>query len=115
MLLEVFFEVCLLVLLLPVVLGWRPKDEEPDTDSARPPLVAFVTALVEVAPTAANDDGVMDPAMDAFGVILGPPPEVVDGDAWEPGEDDNMLACIAETYFTKQIIFYDNTGASFLI
>ena len=78
----------------------------PDKGSDRPPLVALVAALTEAAPTVANDDGVMDPAMDAFGVILGPPPEVVDGDAWEPGEDESMLACIAETYFTKTNIYF---------
>mgnify|MGYP006863841623 CR=1 FL=1 len=45
-----------------------------------PLLPVFALDPVIVAPPAASDDGVKEPAIDAFGVMLGPP-EVVEGDA----------------------------------
>lgn len=67
--------------------------------SPDPPLVPLLPLLTVVTLPAAKDDGVNEPAIEAFGVILGPPPEFVEGDAWEPGDDESILACMAETFF----------------
>ena len=91
---EFFFEPCLLVLLL---LPVEPCCDDENGSEDAPP-VALVLALIVVVLPAARDDGVNDPAIEAFGVMLGPPPEVVEGEAWDPGEDESILACIAETY-----------------
>ena len=91
-LLEFFFDPCLLVLLpFPVEPCW---DDENGSDA--PPVTLVLAPIVVVLP-AANDEGVKEPAIEALGVMLGPPPEVVEGDAWDPGEDESMLACMAET------------------
>jgi hypothetical protein len=71
--------------------------------STDPPLVPLLPLLTVVTLPAAKDDGVNEPAMEAFGVILGPPPEFVEGDAWEPGDDESILACMAETYIRIEI------------
>ena len=68
-----------------------------------PPQVPLLPALTVVTLPAAKDDGVNEPAMEAFGVILGPPPEVAEGDAWDPGDEESILACIAETYIRSKI------------
>jgi len=68
-----------------------------------PPLVPLLPALTVVTLPAAKDDGVNEPAIEAFGVILGPPPEVVEGDACDPGDDESILACMAETYIIIEI------------
>ena len=85
---EFFFEPCLLVLLLFAV---EPCWEEKGSDA---PPVALVLALIVVVLPAAKDEGVNDPAIEALGVMLGPPPEVVEGDACDPGDDESILACI---------------------
>ena len=102
---EFFFEDCLFVVPL-FVLFWGREVEELDKASADPPPVVFVPVLAVVVPAAARDDGVNEPAMEAFGVMLGPPPEVVDGDAWDPGDDESILAWMAETWQKAKKTFF---------
>ena len=54
---------------------------EDENGSEEAPPVALVPAQVVVVLPAAKDDGVKDPAIDALGVMLGPPPEAVEGEA----------------------------------
>ena len=53
-------------------------DDENGSDC--PPVIFVLAPIVFVLP-AAKDEGVRDPAIEAFGVMLGPPPDVVEGEA----------------------------------
>ena len=77
-----FFEACLpAAVLFPVTEVGGPNDGAVEACDTPPVAGGAGAVLVNVDPAAARDDGVIDPAKDAFGVMLGPPPEVVDGEA----------------------------------